>query len=639
MTIKLNQMNKTATLTPLIYSVIVPTLWRANSTFLPFLKQLVAHNLVGEIIIIDNDNLHRPADDVLNHEKIKLYTFGSNIYVNPAWNFGVSTSVYDKLCILNDDLAFDLALLHKVSDYVVPEHGVIGLCPGIEQFNQPPYIDGSINIKPWTGEHTYGFGCLMFIHKSSWERIPHGLQIYFGDNFIFDLNLKRNKQNFIITNMQHSTTFAQTTSDVSITGGFLEQEAKIYNSMKTKKILVAIPTNRYIEPETFKSLWNLQVPEGYELDFQYFYGYCIDQIRNLIAHWATRYDYLLSIDADIVIPQDALVKMIAADKDIISGLYIQRIPGTHTLEVYMAAGTGCTNIPYHLIKNRGIVEIEACGMGCALIKSAVFRKLAYPQFVYKSALTMADTVSEDVYFCRSARRAGFKVWADPSICCDHKGSSFFKVVERTHLDNVAAQDLLSTEHADYLKAMDINPAVVYDIGASVQHWTRKAEATWPTAQFYLVDATQSVERFLANKPYAIAVLSDQNGKLLDFYEDVNNPGGNSYYMENTGAYNESHKTRRVSITLDTLIQQNNWPLPDLIKIDVQGAELDILKGAEYSLSQCKDIIVEAQHVAYNRNAPQFDEVKSYLEKIKFDLVACICKNSIDGDYHFRKRVI
>ena len=60
-----------------------------------------------------------------------------------------------------------------------------------------------------------------------------------------------------------------------------------------KTILIAIPTNKYIEPETFKAIYDLEIPEGYTTTFQYFYGYQVDQIRNLIANWAVKYDYLL----------------------------------------------------------------------------------------------------------------------------------------------------------------------------------------------------------------------------------------------------------------------------------------------------------------------------------------------------------
>lgn len=202
-----------------------------------------------------------------------------------------------------------------------------------------------------------------------------------------------------------------------------------YEKKKMKKILIAVPTNKYIEPETFKSIYDLEVPEGYTTEFQFFYGYQIDQIRNLIAEWAKRYDYLFSVDSDIILPKDSLAKMLAADKDIVTGMYIQRIPDTHTLELYMTtAEAAVVNIPYELIKPHvGLVEITGCGFGCCLVKGEVFRALHYPHFYYKSALNHKDTISEDVYFCIKARDAGFKVWVDTTIVCDHKGTTLYKV--------------------------------------------------------------------------------------------------------------------------------------------------------------------------------------------------------------------
>lgn len=625
------------------YSVVVPTMWRSNKSFLPFLNALVNHYRVDEIILIDNDNTKTPNDQVLKHAKIKRYDFGKNIYVNPAWNFGVSVSENEKVCIVNDDLSFDTRLFDRLDGFILSENGVIGLCPGVSDFNQPPYTDGSINIKEWNGEHTYGFGCLMFIHKDSWVPIPDGLDIYFGDNYIFDINLRRGKKNYIITNIDHNPVFAQTTSDTSITSGFLEREKLIYQNImnqKKKKILVGIPTNKYIEPETFKSLWELTIPEGYELEFQYFYGYQIDQIRNLIAEWAKRYDYLLSIDSDIVLPKDALVKMIAANKDVVSGLYIQRKPGQQTLEVYMdTANGGCTNIPYSLLENRGIVEIAACGMGCALIKGEVFRKMEYPHFYYKSALDHKHTVSEDVYFCLKAKKLGFKVWADPSIKCDHIGSTKFSLDTEAekNIESVFLQDLLPKEHVSYLEKLDITPNVIYDIGSCVLHWQRHARRIWGNSKIYLFEANKDVKKLYdkLGLEYHLGVLSDQDNKTVKFYKDPMNLGGNSYYKENTVHYNETHAVTELSRTLDSVVLENNWPLPDLIKIDVQGAEIDILKGAANCIKNCKDVILEAQHVEYNLGAPKVSAVIEYMQSIGFELVEKFSLGSIDGDYHFK----
>lgn len=625
------------------FSIVIPTMWRINEIFLPFLSELSNHSRVGEIIIIDNDHKRFPDDPCLTHEKIHIHDFGKNIYVNPAWNFGVEQSQYNKICILNDDMYFDTDLFDKIDEYVIPENGVSGLCPGLDEFKQPKYTDGSINIKQWNSEHTYGFGCLMFIHKESWVKIPDGLDIYFGDNFIFDINLKKNKPNYIITNINHNPVFANTTSDKSITAGFLEKEQIIYESIfkVTKKILIAIPTAKYIEVQTFKSLWDLKVPEGYEIDFQYFYGYNISQIRNLIAEWAKRYDYLLSVDSDIVLPNDALLKMIAADKDIISGLYIQRIPGTQTLEVYMdTPNGGCTNIPYSLLYNRGVVEIAACGMGCVLIKSDVFRKMEYPHFVYKEALNHNDTVSEDIYFCLKARNSGFSVWADTSIKCDHLGAATFSLdtqAER-YIEQVSSQDLLPSESVAYIKSLQTEPKVIYDIGACVLHWERHARNRWPNADIYLFEANHDVKKLYdrTNQRYHLGVLTDIDNKAIKFYKNPMNLGGDSYYKENTIHYNETHAVHEIGKTLDTIVSENNWPLPELIKLDVQGAELDILKGATKCLTRCTDIILEAQHVEYNTGAPKLEQVEQYLESLGYYLVGNFSKNEHDGDYHFAK---
>lgn len=198
----------------------------------------------------------------------------------------------------------------------------------------------------------------------------------------------------------------------------------------TKRILLAIPTAKNIEADTFKSIYDLDVPEGYEIDFQYFYGYNVEQVRNLIAHYAIHngYDYLFSVDSDIVLPSDCLRKMIEHDKDIITGVYIQRIPNTHTIEVYGVTPTGgMAHIPYEEIEGAGLVEVAGCGFGCVLVKRDVLVGIEYPHFVYQSAIDHKDTVSEDVYFCMKARDNGFRVWVDASILCDHLGSTVFKV--------------------------------------------------------------------------------------------------------------------------------------------------------------------------------------------------------------------
>lgn len=211
------------------FSIVIPTMWR-YTPFVNFLKELVDFHLVDEIILIDNDSSRTPTtDDILSHEKIKYYNFGKNIFVNPAWNFGVSVSKNKHICILNDDVDFDLRLFSRVNKFLNNESGVLGLCPGRPEFSQPGFTNGMIDIVPWNGIHTFGFGCLMFIHKDTWIDIPNGLDIYFGDNWIFDTALARHKSNYLITNMFHYTPYASTTKEI-VGSEIMDKESVIYKS-------------------------------------------------------------------------------------------------------------------------------------------------------------------------------------------------------------------------------------------------------------------------------------------------------------------------------------------------------------------------------------------------------------------------
>ena len=425
-----------------------------------------------------------------------------------------------------------------------------------------------------------------------------------------------------------------------------------------KKILIAIPTARNIEAETFKSIYDLQVPDGYETTFQYFYGYNIDQVRNLIADWVVKgFDYLFSVDSDIAFAPDTLSRLLAHDQDMVSGLYIQRKPGQHTLEVYESNATGgVVNIPYQKIAGKGLVPIASCGFGCVLVKAQVMRAIPYPHFKYHSAIDHRNTVSEDVDFCRKAAAAGFKMYADTTIHCRHIGSTEF-VIDTTimpesaeaRLRELGNQRLLPRDHVQYLAHLAAHgfvPEVIYDVGACVLHWTNEARRIWPGAKIYAFEAMSSCE-FLYQEQgmeYHLGVISSEDGRRVDFYQNEQHPGGNSYYCENPAVnpqapdyFNESHRREMTARSLDSVVAERGFARPSLLKMDVQGAELDILKGAADTLASVTDVILELQVVEYNAGAPLRDQVIEYMDSVGFDCVGLFCNNGPDGDYHFKRR--
>jgi len=420
--------------------------------------------------------------------------------------------------------------------------------------------------------------------------------------------------------------------------------SKEYEDAVKKKILIAIPTARYIEADTFKSIYDLEVPEGYEVTYQHFYGYRVDQVRNLIADWVVRgFDYLFSIDHDITFPPDTLKRLLAHNVDLVSGVYRQRLE-PQRIEIYDFAGH---RMEYADIYNKPIVEIGGCGFGCVLVRKDVFQVVGYPQFEYHPALNHDNTISEDTDFCRKARENGVALWCDPSIVCGHIGSTTMHVQPpavdpvQARLRSIHDQRMLPKEHVDYLFKMansGINPKVIYDIGACVMHWTNEARQVWPNANIVMFDAMNHAE-FLYKEsglPYYCDGPLGDTERWVKFYEDAMNPAGSSVFKEDTPFFTEEHAVNKKMRTLDSIIVHYNVPKPDLVKIDVQGAELLILNGAQETLSECKDIIIELQHQEYNLGAPKVAEVTEYLNSLGFVLVDNIIKTDVDGDYHFKR---
>ncbi len=95
--------------------------------------------------------------------------------------------------------------------------------------------------------------------------------------------------------------------------------------------------------------------------------------------------------------------------------------------------------------------------------------------------------------------------------------------------------------------------------------------------------------------------------------------GASLYIEKTAHYADSNlQVREIETArLDTLVARERLAAPDLIKIDVQGAELDVLAGATETLQAASALIVEVSLVDYNKSAPLMAEVIAAIDRAGF----------------------
>lgn len=222
-----------------------------------------------------------------------------------------------------------------------------------------------------------------------------------------------------------------------------------------------------------------------------------------------------------------------------------------------------------------------------------------------------------------------------------------KTYVRNHLFRESLKNVIPDDHLAYLKKLKdegFEPKVIYDIGSCVLHWTKDAKKLWPDATFILFDASTSVEFLYTKHDYHIGVLTKNDDEELTFYQNDLDQGGNSYFKEignenSKFLFNEETATTRIGAKLDTIVKNRGFPLPDLVKIDVQGAENDLIHGGEETLASCKHLIVEMQKVNYNDGAPLVGETKPYIESLGFTCVAPLfCDNGPDGDYGFVRNV-
>jgi hypothetical protein len=70
-----------------------------------------------------------------------------------------------------------------------------------------------------------------------------------------------------------------------------------------------------------------------------------------------------------------------------------------------------------------------------------------------------------------------------------------------------------------------------------------------------------------------------------------------------------------------LIEQNILPVPDIIKLDVQGFELEVLKGMDKYLSQVSYLIVEVSFKEYYHGQPLFLDIANYVAGFNFNIYA------------------
>ena len=165
----------------------------------------------------------------------------------------------------------------------------------------------------------------------------------------------------------------------------------------------------------------------------------------------------------------------------------------------------------------------------------------------------------------------------------------------------------------------INPEYILDIGCGHGEWFLKCYNFFPNSKYLLFDGNKHNENNLSflkkkyhNISYKICLLSDKIKELKFF----NMGYGSSVYEEKTNFSRETELITSSTLEIE-LTKLNFHSSNNIIKLDVQGSEIDILKGLGKKISFFKIIILETSVKEYNKGSPLFIDVINYMNKLNY----------------------
>lgn len=176
---------------------------------------------------------------------------------------------------------------------------------------------------------------------------------------------------------------------------------------------------------------------------------------------------------------------------------------------------------------------------------------------------------------------------------------------------------------EHIRENGFSPFAIVDIGANVGEWSRTASSIFVSSRILMFDGDPDNEPALHNtvreigsrSEYFLCLLGSEKKKTVTFYRPDAGTTGSSILPELTSFQKEA--LALPMDTLDSLTDAAVLQSPLLLKLDVQGFELEVLKGGRRTLNLSEVVILEASLLPYNEGAPLFADVVAFMNEAGF----------------------
>jgi FkbM family methyltransferase len=197
-----------------------------------------------------------------------------------------------------------------------------------------------------------------------------------------------------------------------------------------------------------------------------------------------------------------------------------------------------------------------------------------------------------------------------------------------------------------LKGRGLRIESIIDGGAAEGSWTRMIKGVYPGARVLCIEPRGDAQLSLEEVAGTFGSITVVRALLGAGKERVlfNESGAQSSVLPNSRGLAFGTVSWQETISLDDLVSEVRFPWPDYIKLDLQGAELLALSGAQRCMQMAQAVQLEASFLAFQKDQPVLADVVSYMRGMDYECydILALWHRPLDGalaqgDFLFLRR--